>query len=192
MADPRPPLRRLCDSLADRFDTGSLAELLAVGEWHVGFEELGDQAYEVDLELTAGELALVDEIAEGWDDPVYRRAARFAAACLRAAGPRGSDGRWRTRVLTVAHFKSDAEACAGLCAALELPRVHAWRELPPASAGVLPHVLELHAWDVLRAAFPEAARALLTWLLACDAVTLVIRDTSEARLDPRAELQRLA
>lgn len=53
---------------------------------------LGDLVYEDDLELTADERRLADEAAAGWQDPAYRRAAQFAAASLRAAGPRGPDG----------------------------------------------------------------------------------------------------
>ena len=109
MSDPRVPLRQLRDRLADRVDLVEVDALFNAGEWHVGFEMLGDLVYEDDLALTADERRLADEAAAGWQDPAYRRAAQFAAASLRAAGPRGPDGRWPTRLLTVANFHDGPE-----------------------------------------------------------------------------------
>src|SRR5688500_17431237 len=110
MTDPRAAMRSLLDGLADRLDLFDVEDLVEVGELHVGFEMLGDLVYEYDVALTADELRLVDELAATWShDPAYHRPAQFAAAGLHASGPRGADGRWHTRLLTVAHFKdSDA------------------------------------------------------------------------------------
>lgn len=193
MTDPRAPLQRLRDSLADRFDTVEVDELFAAGEWHVGFEMLADQVYEADIALTAEELRLVDDAAACWTSPAYRRSAQFAAACLHASGPRGADGRWPVRILTVAH-SAGAALRTTLCAALGLPGSDgaAWATLP-VRASALPHVLELRDWDVLRAAHPADARGMLEWLVAAiasGAFTAVITDTNDAPVDPHAELRR--
>ena len=193
MSDPRVPLRQLRDSLADRVDLVEVDDLFAAGEWHVGLEMLGDLVYEDDLALTADELRLADEAAAGWQDPAYRRAAQFAGASLRAAGPRGVDGRWPVRLLTVANFHSGTELREGLRRALDLQGwdAHAWGDAPTA-APALPHALDLRDWDVLRAALPAEARAFLLWLLAVgDDVKVAIRDCDDAAIEPADELKRL-
>jgi hypothetical protein len=149
--------------------------------------------YEDDVALTAEELRLADEAAAGWQDPAYRRAAQFAAASLRAAGPRGGDGRWPVRLLMVANFHDGAELREGLRRALDLQGWDArgWDDAPTV-ASALPHALDLRDWDVLRAALPAEARALLLWLLAVgDDVAVVLRDSDDAAIDPVAELKRL-
>jgi hypothetical protein len=192
MIDPRAAMRRLLDGLADRLDLFDVEDLVEVGEVHVAFETLGDLVYEYDVALTADELRLVDELAASWShDPSYHRPAQFTAACLHASGPRGADGRWPTRLVTVAHFKGSDALRRGIRFALDVPG-DPDDELPPASTVAMPHALDIHDWDVLRAAHPDDARALLEWLLAAPDMQLKISDSSDAPVDPATELRRLS
>lgn len=192
MTDPRASLRHLVDSLGERVDLVEVEELLDVGELHVGFETLSDHVYDADIALTPDELRYVDALAVAWaHDPAYHHSATFAAATLRASGPRGPDGRWPARILTVAHFEDGDALRRGVRLALGLPGAPD-DELPAARSAVVPHVLDLHDWDILCDAHPVPARSLLEWLLAAPDLRLTISDSHDAAVDPAASLRSLS
>jgi RNAse (barnase) inhibitor barstar len=195
-----PAIATLAASLARRGAlSDTVAELFEVGEWLVGLEILAAQAYEADLVFLEVELESAHEAVRHMGESLE---ATRALRTMGSAGPLGADGRYRTRVLTVAYIASDSGALhRGLQAALNFPDWYGcnWDAFWDAITGLveMPHELVIWDWDVLRASLPRDARSMLECLLEAKrkapatASTVYLTDSKGALIDPEREMDAL-
>lgn len=197
-------LVQLAESLSNRLDVRVARELFEHGEWLVGLEILADNAYEDDVALSGREMELLGAALRGSGSDAERRRpdVRKCVETLCAAGPRGTDGRYRCRILMVRMAGVSGFSIQGLLVdALSLPANYdgTWAGFSNciADGESLPHRLILVGWETLVERFPGDAFQLLSRLRGAirthyhDAVEVVLVDSDWNEVSSPAEEARL-